>query len=130
MRSVDTNILVRWVARDDEEQARLADAIMEQPSLISATVLVEVAWVLGGSRIGLNRPTLVQVLSDIVSTSTVSVSDENGIRWAIDRYAAGADFADMVHLVASRGSDSFVTFDQRLAADAGALTPIIVETLG
>jgi predicted nucleic-acid-binding protein len=46
MRAIDTNVLVRIVARDDERQARDADAFVSGGAWVSLIVLVEFAWVL------------------------------------------------------------------------------------
>src|SRR5436309_14435521 len=46
MRAVDTNVLVRLVARDDAKQAATADAFVETGAWISHLVLVETVWAL------------------------------------------------------------------------------------
>jgi predicted nucleic-acid-binding protein len=47
MRAVDTNVLVRLLARDDARQAEGADAFVEPGAWVSVIVLVEATWVLG-----------------------------------------------------------------------------------
>lgn len=51
------------------------------------------------------------------------------IEWIVARFADGADFADMTHLVMSPGARSFATFDRRIVIDAGATTPVPIEML-
>lgn len=47
MRAIDTNILVRLVARDEPEQLRIAAEIVEAGGvLVLPTVLLETEWVL------------------------------------------------------------------------------------
>ena len=46
MRAVDTNVLVRLVARDDARQVASAEAFVAQGAWISHLVLVEAVWVL------------------------------------------------------------------------------------
>ncbi len=46
MRAVDTNILVRLLARDDAERAGKAMAFIETGAWVSAVALVETVWVL------------------------------------------------------------------------------------
>ena len=46
MVAVDTNVLVRLVMRDDEEQLASAMAFVQRGAWASHVVLVEVAWVL------------------------------------------------------------------------------------
>lgn len=129
MRSVDTNVLARYVMRDDEAQARVADATLSEPCFISDTVFLETAWLLS-SRYRLTRAVLAATLADLLQLPAVTVSDPDRIGWAIERFAAGADFADMMHIVASDGADSFVTFERDMVHLAGSESPIPVETLG
>ena len=42
MHAVDTNVLVRLIARDDAHQAALADRFMENGARVSILALVEV----------------------------------------------------------------------------------------
>jgi len=46
MRSVDTNVLVRLIARDDPDQTRAAETAIARGAWISHVVLAETSWVL------------------------------------------------------------------------------------
>jgi predicted nucleic-acid-binding protein len=46
MRAVDTNVLVRLLTRDDEEQTTAAEALVAPGAWVSLVVLVETIWVL------------------------------------------------------------------------------------
>jgi predicted nucleic-acid-binding protein len=46
MQAVDTNVLVRLLARDDEKQANLADGFVARGAWVSHLVLAETVWVL------------------------------------------------------------------------------------
>ena len=46
MRAVDTNVLVRLLARDDPEQASVADDAIAKGAWVSQLVLAEALWVL------------------------------------------------------------------------------------
>ena len=46
MRAIDTNVLVRLIARDDDVQAKAADAFVAAGAWVSLVVLVETVWVL------------------------------------------------------------------------------------
>ena len=46
MRAVDTNVLVRLLARDDAKQATAAEAFVNPGAWVSHLVLVETVWVL------------------------------------------------------------------------------------
>lgn len=127
MKAVDTNILVRWITRDDPVQAPLADIVMGTPVFVSHTVLIELVWTLRGKTYRFERSDTADVLDGIVALATTTTPFEEGVRWAIDRFAAGADFADMIHLIGSRGADHFVTFERRLSQQAGPDTPLPIE---
>lgn len=46
MRAVDTNVLVRLIARDDETQLRVAEQFVLSGAWVSPLVLAETMWVL------------------------------------------------------------------------------------
>ncbi len=46
MRAVDTNVLVRLIARDDETQLRVAEQFVSNGAWVSPLVLAETMWVL------------------------------------------------------------------------------------
>ncbi|MBX9861042.1 MAG: type II toxin-antitoxin system VapC family toxin [Sphingomonas sp.] len=112
---------------DDPAQAEVAANIVSQPCLVGLSVLMEAAWVMR-SIYGLSRPTIAAALETVVDIETVRVVDEAGVRWALDRYRNHrADLADMLHIVASKGAASFVSFEKHLAKQAGPDTPVTVE---
>lgn len=127
MKAIDTNILVRWITRDDPVQSPVADRILSDPVFVSLTVLVELAWTLGGKPYRLGRAEVAAALKLVLNTRTITIQREDGVGWAIDRFAAGADIADMLHLVASSGVNCFISFEKRLIVLAGPDTPIPIE---
>ena len=126
MKAVDANILARYILGDDPEQARRATVVMAQPCYVALTVLLETAWLLS-SRYRMDRETLAATLTEVIMLPTVTIDDPELIGWAIERFAAGADFADMIHIVASRQADAFVSLDEKLAQRAGDRSPVVVE---
>lgn len=130
LKAVDTNILARYLMRDDPVQTPLAEAQLVQPSFVSHTVLLETAWLLS-SRYRVRRADLAATLRDVVRLPELHINDEDLVIWAIDRFRDGADFADMLHLVTAQAAavDAFVTFDAGIVAEAGPTSPVAVETL-
>jgi predicted nucleic-acid-binding protein len=126
MKAVDTNIVARYVTNDDPVQSPIATAVLAQPSYISDTVLLESAWLLS-SRYGFGRALLAETLGDLIDLPSVTVSDPVLIRGAIGRFADGADFADMMHLISGRHADAFVSFEDRLDRIAGPDAPLPIE---
>ncbi|MES2096695.1 MAG: type II toxin-antitoxin system VapC family toxin [Pseudomonadota bacterium] len=94
---------------------------------VAITVFLEIEWVLR-SQYRWYRTDIAQNLLEIIDLPSFK-DIPRGIGWALHRYVAGADFADVVHLISPGTATSFVTFDRRLAAKAGPDTPLPVETL-
>ncbi len=128
MKAADTNIVVRLIIGDDPAQRQVAERLVIDGVFVPVTVLLETEWVLR-SRYRLPRDLIATSLGDLLDAPGIHLTDEPQMRWAIARYAAGADFADMIHLCVSHGRDAFVTFDTDLARAAGSGTPTVVETL-
>ena len=129
MIAADTNVIVRFIARDDTRQAAIAGALISERGVyVSNGVMMETEWVLRSS-FGWSRERVSDALGKLLSLPTVAVDDPGAIGWALTRHAAGADLADMLHLVAARKTEGFATFDGALAADAGWDAPVGVETL-
>lgn len=106
----------------------MAIVALGRPSFVSLTVLLETVWLLS-SRYRLERSDIVQSLKDIGRLRTVRFEEHQRALWALDRFADGADFGDMIHLVAGRTADWFTTFDKAIAKAAGPTSPIAVELL-
>lgn len=129
MIAVDTNVLARLLARDDAEQTARADRLVRAgPVFVSGEVLIELSWVLG-RRYRWPRDRVNTGLRGVIATRSVRVGDIDGIEWALDRHAEGADLSDMLLIVAARGCAAFATFDRAIADDAGADAPVPIETL-
>jgi predicted nucleic-acid-binding protein len=111
VKSVDTNILVRLIVRDNPAQAETAALVMAQQVFIPITVLLETAWVLS-SFYGFDRSRLNAALLAVLDNENVNVDDAMALRTALDLHRKGADIADVLHLVAARGTETFVTFDK------------------
>jgi predicted nucleic-acid-binding protein len=128
VRAVDTNVVLRWLVEDDPAQTAVARELFEQPVAISLTVFLESAWVLR-SRYGFSAEEAATLLARVLELGKVFVADAELVGWALERFSAGADFADMIHLVSVHRHDSFATFDRSIAPAAGVTTPLPIETL-
>jgi len=129
MNAVDTNILARFLLRDDAEQYRLAVEVLTGGAFVSLTVLMETAWLLG-SRYRQPREAVIAALRTVLSISGVVIEAASHIDWALARFEGGADIADVIHLVAARDMSAFTTFDRAIVRLAGPDSPVRVETLG
>jgi predicted nucleic-acid-binding protein len=128
IRSIDTNLLVRLIVRDDMQQVAIAQRIFSGRVLLLPTVIQETVWILSrGYKVSSQE--IVLQISELLSLSNVALADEMACLWALNRYAIGADFADMLHLALSGAADMFTTFDRGISRYADDQV-IPVETLG
>jgi len=124
MIAVDTNVLVRFLVRDDAKQAaRAAELIRDNQIWISKTVLFETEWVLR-SLYGFKPEILVRALRALVGLETVFLEDEVSVAKALDWFKEGLDFADALHLASAGNARRFASFDRRLARQARRTTTI------
>lgn len=128
MKAVDTNVLVRLLTQDDPAQGAIARERLSEPTFLPETVLIETEWVLRG-RLGWSRTEVNRALRGLLALATTSVERPEMLAWALDRHERGADWADMLHLIAARHQQAFVTFDQALARRASEDAPVPVELL-
>jgi|JI8StandDraft_2_1071088.scaffolds.fasta_scaffold51935_3 predicted nucleic-acid-binding protein len=126
-RSLDTNVIARAVLNDDPVQSPIARRLLAEPAIVLPGVLMEAYWLLSLPH-RLSRPGAIAALSSLLDLPTLTVPDREAVLFALERAAAGADFADMLHLALSGGADMFSTFDQGIAAHAEG-APVPVETL-
>jgi predicted nucleic-acid-binding protein len=118
MLAVDTNVVVRYLVRDDEAQsARAGEIIAGGGVFVSVTVILECEWVLR-SLYGFALPEVVRALKGFCGTPGVSVGNAPAVYRALDLAALGLDFADALHLAQAGECEAFLTFDKRLARKA------------
>jgi predicted nucleic-acid-binding protein len=125
MKSFDTNVAVRLVIEDDPAQCERAErafrqAVAEGGVFFSATVLVEIAWVL---RVACkqNRAIIAAALRKLVGAAGVTVEHDAIVRRAIAAFEAGpADFSDYFIRESSREASALpvLTFDGDFASSA------------
>lgn len=121
MRAVDTNVLVRYLTRDDERQARVARRLLEGSQIyVTKTVLLELEWVLR-SLYDQSAADCHRLIAALAGARNVSVEDPDGVARALEWFGRGMDFADALHLAGSSPAESFSTFDRHLAGLARRL---------
>ncbi len=131
MIGLDTNILVRFVTRDDEKQWKRVNAFLEKncsskdPAWISSIVLCEVVWVLS-SGYEYARSDIVSLLKQLLLTAEIKLEEHDAVRVATKEFENGkADFSDYLigHLNKKRRCNTTITFDKK-AADYALFTLI------
>ncbi len=112
--TVDTNVLVRAVVRDDEAQAEAASKVLRQADLIAVPLscLCEFVWVL--RRTYRLPPDFVASAVRRLMGSRNVVIDRDAAEAGLDIHDLGGDFADGVidHEGRRLGGTNFVSFDR------------------
>jgi predicted nucleic-acid-binding protein len=118
--SLDTNILARFLLRDDEEQYRAAVELFAQSDDYTAppTVILELVWVLQVS--DCTRTDIVKALKVLFGLPNFKPQAFERLLIAVRWYEEGMDFGDAIHMAFSVESDSFVTIDKGLARKVSA----------
>ena len=116
--TVDTNILVRAVVRDDEKQAEAAAALLRDAEVIAVPLpcLCEFVWVL--RRVyGFGADDISAALEALLDAANVAV-DRPAADAGLAILKAGGDFADglIAYEGAWLGGDTFVSFDKKAVA--------------
>lgn len=120
MIAVDTNVVVRYLTRDDPHQSPHARAVITGgPVFLPVTVVLETEWVLRRSY-GFRVADFTTAFRSFLALPTVSVAEGDAVIAALDFCDAGMDFADALHLMLSQECEGFVTFDRAFVRGAAA----------
>ena len=123
MLGVDTNVLVRFLVRDDEAQFDKARKLIKREVaagrrvFISQLVLLETEWVLR-SRYSLPKHPIIAAISGLLDADDVRFEDEPAIEEALYLWKdTAADFADCLIGAQNRrlGCRATATFDVKAA---------------
>lgn len=123
MLGLDTNVLIRYLMRDDETQFEKARKLIRRetaasrPVFIGQLVLLETEWVLR-SRYGLTKPEILGVFSSLLDTDDLCFENEAAVEEALYLWKDNtADFADCLIGAQNRrlGCTATVTFDAKAA---------------
>ena len=113
--TLDTNVLVRGVVHDDEEQAKHADNLLRRAEMIAITVpcLCELVWVLR-SIYGFKRSDAAAAIRALLVARNVE-TNRPAVEAGLAMLDAGGDFADGVIAYEGKwlGAETFVSFDKK-----------------
>ena len=129
MYGLDTNVLVRYLLKDDPgqaEQARLAieNALLSgEPVMVGLLTMLETEWVLR-SCAALGKNTIITVFRLLLEARDVKIEHEETLEESLYLYENhDADFADclMAARYARLGCVSMLTFDRKAAKLPGVV---------
>ncbi len=119
MLGIDTNVLVRFLVRDDDIQFEKARRLIKREAaagrrvFVSQLVLLETEWVLR-SRYVVPKNQIIEAISGLLDSTDVQFEDEPAVEQAIFVWKdSAADFADCLIGARNRrlGCRATATFD-------------------
>ena len=121
MISVDTNIVVTFLTeRDDPSKDKVLDAMRHNLILVTATVLLESAWVLRAVY-NVPRNEIELAFRRLQAMPNVSFYPSDAVARALNWNQGGLDLPDALHVSLSSDADAFVTSDMPLIKRSSAL---------
>src|ERR1700689_2234912 len=113
--TVDTNILVRAVVRDDEIQARAAPALLKDAEIIAVSVPCLCEFVRVLRRVYGFGPQDISAAVNALLDAVNVVVNRPAVEAGLAVFKSGGDFADGLIAYEGRwlGGDTFVSFDQK-----------------
>ena len=126
MIAVDTNIIVRYLVKDDHDQTVLATKFLsDNRCFVLRTVLLEVVWVLSSpAGYNLSREIVHERVLHILGLSCIETEDAVNVAQALKWYSQGMNFADALHLSGSIQHAGIATFDRKFASTAEKLDAV------
>jgi predicted nucleic-acid-binding protein len=118
MRAVDTNVLVRLIARDDRKQVESAEEFVSKGAWVSHLVLAETSWVLD-SVFELKPEQIARAVDMLLNHEHVTIQDADVVAAALEsfRKRPAVNFSDylIVEIARKGGHVPVGTFDRDLA---------------
>ena len=123
MASIDTNVLVRLLVSDDQDQQQAALRCLAEleangeDAFVSTVVVVELAWVLE-SVYDYDRASVARAIRAVTEAAPFAVEARPAVRQAIDWYERrGGQIADWLILAVAhaQGREPLHTFDRKLS---------------
>jgi predicted nucleic-acid-binding protein len=122
MRAIDTNVLVRLIARDDTAQATSAESFIEKGAWVSVLALAEATWVLA-TVYELGVKELVRAIEMLLNHRDLVLQEPEAVAGALELFRAkpALGFSDCLILQLARkaGHLPLGTFDRNLAKVEG-----------
>ena len=118
MRAVDTNVLVRLIARDDPRQTEAAETFIERGAWVSHLALTEVTWALDAVY-GRTPDDIARAVEMLLNHQTLTIQDSDVVSSALDHFrrrpALGFSDCMMLEIARKAGHLPLGTFDRGLS---------------
>jgi len=123
MKGLDTNILVRFLTRDDAKQTQKVYEIFKNAELeknelyISSLVILELIWVLG-SVYEISRKDILDSIGDLLLLPILKFEHQSNIqKFIYDAYGNNYDLSDLLIAYSAyhEGCETTLTFDKKVS---------------
>lgn len=123
MKALDTNVLVRFLVRDDERQAQIVYRLFKKAEsekdlfYVPMVVILETIWVLA-SVYQIPRSDILDAISDILYLPILKFENQPALkRFLIDSQGSNADLSDVLIACSAKlaGSETVLSFDKKAA---------------
>ena len=111
MIAIDTNVLLRYLLKDDARQSTQARKLIKgsERVLVTDIVLVETIWTLRGAKYQLKKPDLVPVIQSLFEEPNIRFENSQVVWLALNNYrdtkpvrGKEADFSDALIVAKAR----------------------------
>jgi predicted nucleic-acid-binding protein len=128
MAALDTNILVRYLVKDDDQQPAAAKKLIQaairagETLFVPITVALELEWVLR-TNFKFNKEQVTATLSSLLASAELTFESEAAAEVALALYKkSSADFSDCMHIALAHiaGESPLWTFDRAASKIDGA----------
>ena len=123
MNALDTNVLVRFLVQDDDQQTQAVNTLLtdaetqKQPLFVSSIVVLELMWVLK-SAYEVPRALILDALNELLSLSVLEFQDQLAIRdFVVGAQDNNYDLPDLLigQVGFYSGCKTTLTFDKKAA---------------
>jgi len=126
MISVDTNVIVRFLTRDDDQQYEKAYSIFQSYEIfIPDTVILETEWVLRYAY-NFSPAEICKAFVCLFGLKNLHLSNPALVAQAIEWHEQGVDFSDALHLTQCQQQEKMYTFDKKFSLRADGLSKCTV----
>jgi predicted nucleic-acid-binding protein len=123
MRAIDTNVLVRLIARDDIAQTKRAESFVANGAWVSTLALAEAMWVMK-SVYARSASEIGDILDGLLKHENIALQDADAVAAAVGKFRSkpSIGFADylMLEIARKAGQLPLGTFDRALGKVDGA----------
>ena len=126
--AVDTNVLVRFLVRDEETQFKAAYVVLaHQQIFVPDSVLLETDWVLRFSY-DFSARDVCLAFRHLIGMKNIVLENSIKIAKVLEWHESSLNFADALHLAKSEHVSEFKTFDATFIKRAKGLSECKVSS--